>query len=1352
MKISSTVKHFLSLLFFVGGYSLAHAQTDQQAYNLQKVIPPSPNASSLGKYVDWPVNLYTGVPQINVPVYEVKGRSLSVPISLSYHASGIKVSENASNVGLGWSLQAGGVITRSVRGLADDDSPVGYFSLRNYYTNPNDLSSGSIATGNSPFSDSALQKAVADGTLDSQPDLYMFSALGSSYKFYFSGTGTILTQPFSNLKITFNNSPQSSWNIIMEDGTKLLFGGSSNFNETTLTQQSLSVSDPFISAWYLQSITSTTGEVISFTYSSSGVVTTDSYVYESDYTLNMVEPIGVGLLPPTTTKVAKKVIQTSDINFLTPATIESELCRVYFDATARTDLPGSQAISGIRIYSKPQNKTIQSYLLNYTYSTATASNTYTGGYTTPLSRLKLNSLEEVPGDVTAPHKIWQFNYNPLSLPSRKSYAQDYWGYYNGATGNTTLKPFVINFNPDTYPFANRSADPASMMAEMLTKVTYPTGGYSQFTFEPNSYPANEEQFNSVPVNHSLFLTSGQSNFSNTTSTTFTITKPQYFKFQFTGTFSAVYLNDFGTTVTLASAVLKNSSNTTISLIGFQKPANASTTLPTTLNVTTSSVLLSPGTYTFTTSSISVQTDFGVSQQTVSLNSSFTYIGSLGVQLVNHPAGGVRIKGIAYFDNIDNTKSIVKNYTYAAANVIAPVDSAADFVTLTTDRTWDCVGTQGGGNLTLCGLPGCLVSSVIFYERNASSKFALGSIQGGTIGYSTVTESLGTNGANGKNIYNYSFVSNPNSTLASQFPYPPVTSLDYERGLLLDQGSYNAAGTLLSKSVNTYQFLNKGSVKAYKVAYKFNILSGCYVSTSTGYLLNRQFYQDETNQIKKLSTTQTMYDQNGLNPSTTVTNYFYDNPNNLSPVRTEVNDSKGNLVKTLSYTPLEKTDINTATPLTPTASAAIDTMVARNIISPVLQQQQFKAGVLQNLALTNYKNWTATLVLPENIQVKKTGNPLETRIRLNAYDNLGNLVEQQKDNDIVQSYIYGYNKNYPVAQIIGAGYSTIALLVNQTVLDNPLSTDAQIRTELNNLRTGLAATSALVTTYTFKPLVGITSQTDPNNRTTYYEYDAFNRLVLIRDKDNNILKKICYNYAGQPEACNFFGNIATSQAFTRNNCSVGFNGSSVTYTVAANTYKAASQSEADALAQANITANGQAYANTNGTCTAATTYSSVVKSGSFTRNNCASGFTGSTVTYTVAAGAYTSTVSQAAADQLAQNDVNNNGQTYANTNGTCTASCTNNITYNNFANVAGFSVTYTGTGGTTGTFTFTVPTSPSTGTLGCVPPGTYTISISKPGNTTNYSFDIGCALTTGTSASFTNRSSTTCNIVTIDTVL
>ncbi len=59
---------------------------------------------------------------------------------------------------------------------------------------------------------------------------------------------------------------------------------------------------------------------------------------------------------------------------------------------------------------------------------------------------------------------------------------------------------------------------------------------------------------------------------------------------------------------------------------------------------------------------------------------------------------------------------------------------------------------------------------------------------------------------------------------------------------------------------------------------------------------------------------------------------------------------------------------------------------------------------------------------------------------------------------------------------------------------------------------------MVTTYTYDPLAGVTSETKINNRTEYYEYDFMSRLTVIRDHDRNILKKICYNYAGMPENC------------------------------------------------------------------------------------------------------------------------------------------------------------------------------------------------------------------------------------------
>jgi hypothetical protein len=143
------------------------------------------------------------------------------------------------------------------------------------------------------------------------------------------------------------------------------------------------------------------------------------------------------------------------------------------------------------------------------------------------------------------------------------------------------------------------------------------------------------------------------------------------------------------------------------------------------------------------------------------------------------------------------------------------------------------------------------------------------------------------------------------------------------------------------------------------------------------------------------------------------------------------------------------------------------------------------------------------------------------------------------------------------------------------------------------------------------------------------------------------------YANANGVCtNIYYNAVQSKSFTRNNCGSGFTGSSVVYTVPASQYSSTiSQADADAKATTDINSNGQTYANANGVCT--NIYYNAVQSKSFTRNNCGSGFAGSSVVYTVPAAKYASTVSQADADAKATTDINSNGQTYANTNGTCT---------------------------------------------------------------------------------------------------
>jgi hypothetical protein len=161
---------------------------------------------------------------------------------------------------------------------------------------------------------------------------------------------------------------------------------------------------------------------------------------------------------------------------------------------------------------------------------------------------------------------------------------------------------------------------------------------------------------------------------------------------------------------------------------------------------------------------------------------------------------------------------------------------------------------------------------------------------------------------------------------------------------------------------------------------------------------------------------------------------------------------------------------------------------------------------------------------------------------------------------------------------------------------------------------LYPSSAQMTTYTYDPLIGTTSQCDVNNNIIYYEYDGFRRLIVIKDQDKNTIKKICYNYAGQPEGCLSYRNAFKSGTYTRA-CTDCGTGSTITYTVPEGKYTAASQVEADALAQNDVNTNGQAFANANGTCSAPANVYAAVNNTSFSTatisftNNC------SHVTYT-----------------------------------------------------------------------------------------------------------------------------------------
>ena len=112
-------KFFLLLAACLSLSGYAHAQSPAPLPdNFPQVF--SPNAAELGKYGKIPVSYFNGLPNISVPLTELKARGYTLPIYLSYHASGNKPDQHPGWVGLGWSLHAGGCINRVVNGMKDE--------------------------------------------------------------------------------------------------------------------------------------------------------------------------------------------------------------------------------------------------------------------------------------------------------------------------------------------------------------------------------------------------------------------------------------------------------------------------------------------------------------------------------------------------------------------------------------------------------------------------------------------------------------------------------------------------------------------------------------------------------------------------------------------------------------------------------------------------------------------------------------------------------------------------------------------------------------------------------------------------------------------------------------------------------------------------------------------------------------------------------------------------------------------------------------------------------------------------------------------------------------------------------
>lgn len=503
----------------------------------------SPTATEFVKYQRIPVSYFNGLPSINIPFYTAQSKDMELPLSLNYYASGIKVNQYPTYVGLGWNLSAGGCITRVINGSADETIYQDQEDMTGVGWSGEGLDPGYYYSSRYLDRDDWASKQRLIDYINSdvfvpydlEPDEFIVNAYGVNGSFYFyrdkdkqihvrvkSSNGEKFTvstpvikndpDPIKFHSLHAEKDLQSyriyrllyEFTITKQDGTKLIFGGDNDCIEfatekriqTYVSGQSHPFFKTLPTSWMLREVISPKGNKISFSYQRNGNpiilndVINDLWVYSSDGLLSIY---------PSQDKERGKSFQIlhpvypKSIIFDNDLKIEFYVSRNEDLSTVRTedlyflkydgfndhfvDWVCYDEDGGFKIPYAPHNYFchLNSIIISHNAKLLSA---YYFVYTQNKSeRLKLQSFEH--RNALYESEVYQFTYNPRRLPDYNATETDNWGFYNGKDYRN------ISIEDGMYEY--RTANDLLAQAEILTSISYPTGGKADFTYESNDY-------------------------------------------------------------------------------------------------------------------------------------------------------------------------------------------------------------------------------------------------------------------------------------------------------------------------------------------------------------------------------------------------------------------------------------------------------------------------------------------------------------------------------------------------------------------------------------------------------------------------------------------------------------------------------------------------------------------------------------------------------------------------------------------------------------------------------------------------------------------------------------------------
>lgn len=1045
-----------------------------------KITVPPPQAYSFAQYADMPVSLYTGTPSIDIPLYTIQVGEYSFPISLSYHASGIKVSQEASWVGLGWNLNAGGNISRTARGI--EDLEFGYYDQNNQIPPEVDFNRNDLLLLEIIDKYSAMFKFK----VDTEPDVFYYNFMGYTGKFYCKNSGSkeengfYTENPEHNLKISFSYlGPKFS--ITTPDGIQYIFETSSSIKTSSVKfdkiigpytdMKSFPYDDhtrPITTSWDLSEIILPNKEKITFEYTSvkDPFLPSSSNIIQKKY--HMIDIINTGqtYFGDKNEETIFFVGRVSYQKFLKTITWPSG--SISFSTSSRLDFKknasqideGCPKLDKMSIFKTGENRPIKEIIFHESYfaNPDKPEDCYN-------LRLRLDSISEYYGSICDVHKFGYDTRHPL--PPKYSLAQDLWGYYNGINNTTYFYPSITvsqNYTKsdgktvaykkgDTLSGCDRKTRAEYITTAMLTSIESPEGAITQFEYEPNTAEVEYEKIGFLRKD-TLRKAVGSNSI---VSFDFSIPNNAYIRLYFH------YREDI---LGVSRNIHKDSIISIYNHKGIRIKNWGHQNFP-------------PGKFNWIISDSSKyeKGDYRLVLRANDLSQEiFLTIYDAPTVVGPAPGGGVRI---ARIKSPINTKEFL--YTKEDGTSTSGIFVREPFHE-------SVQGFYKKNNNQIDAL-------VTYLVQQSDPVYPLASpTVNSAIGYSCVR--VITRGED-KSIQEEYCYYNQQEKVNRRFVGLPGEQI-YTNGKLKSYRMYNG-NELEQNTEYEYRSDTVAILNAWFQDY-------CNFGVITAYHVPIEHCRLEQE-------TQTTYDHTHRSENTKTTTYTY-NSSNYQPSEVSVYDGLQEKTVRTTYS----VDLKDQTPY----SEMCDNV--NNRVSLPIETRSYKNGDLVQKELHTYKkntksgNFVPDAVYNYYLGSKQTANDFNGSnlsqyglpdYTLSGYDKYDNITEVKSRTGESEVYIWGYNGQYVIARIVNATRSLIesygiGSLDSFASGAEPSEADWN---KLNALRNSLP--QCMVYTYKYEPMVGLIETTDPKGMTLYYEYDAKGRLTIERDNNRNMIRSYRY---------------------------------------------------------------------------------------------------------------------------------------------------------------------------------------------------------------------------------------------------